>query len=213
MEQILARYHKRPRNTLEARSTVHVTENPQSDVNILKEEITTLRALCLRMQGKGLEGLNVKELQQLEHELNEGILSVKDKKERVLLEQMEKSRLQEQKALMENERLHKEVEELRRNCSNNDNDESHSSPAPPPVPVLPGLSQEQSKQLFQFLTNLTAPGEQKQGSNEAVVSAVQMAGIVRALNVVYSFYALNQETRILDSGASKHMSSNQANLA
>lgn len=30
--------------------------------------------------GKELEGLNYKELQQLEHQLNEGILSVKDRK-------------------------------------------------------------------------------------------------------------------------------------
>ena len=36
--------------------------------------------ICRRMQGKGLEGLNYKELQQLEHELHEGILSVRDRK-------------------------------------------------------------------------------------------------------------------------------------
>lgn len=32
------------------------------------------------MMGKELEGLSFKELQHLEHQLNEGILSVKDKK-------------------------------------------------------------------------------------------------------------------------------------
>lgn len=45
------------------------------------------------MMGKELDGLSFKELQHLEHLLSEGILSVKDKKEQVLVEQLEKSRM------------------------------------------------------------------------------------------------------------------------
>ncbi|GAB4843877.1 hypothetical protein Ancab_013841 [Ancistrocladus abbreviatus] len=112
MEQILTRYKRAP-NKLELATIEHIVENPQSELNAMKEEVAKLRALCMRMQGKGLDGLNFKELQNLEHQLSEGILSVKDKKEHVLLEQLERSRRQEQKVNLENEALRKQVEELR----------------------------------------------------------------------------------------------------
>ncbi|XWS43121.1 hypothetical protein CRYUN_Cryun16bG0074900 [Craigia yunnanensis] len=45
------------------------------DVNTLKEEYLSLHAAYTRLNGKELDGLSFKELQQLEHQLNEGILS------------------------------------------------------------------------------------------------------------------------------------------
>ncbi|KAM7479445.1 hypothetical protein LguiA_027658 [Lonicera macranthoides] len=48
-----------------------------------------------QMMGKEPKGLSFKELQHLEHQLNEGILSVKDKKE--------------QKVMLENETLCEQV--------------------------------------------------------------------------------------------------------
>ncbi|XP_040863162.1 agamous-like MADS-box protein AGL18 isoform X2 [Glycine max] len=65
-----------------------------------------------RMMGKELDGLSLKELQQLENQLSEGMQSVKDKKEQVLVEQLRKSRIQEQKAMLENEVLRKQLEEI-----------------------------------------------------------------------------------------------------
>ncbi|KAF7819044.1 agamous-like MADS-box protein AGL18 [Senna tora] len=65
-----------------------------------------------RMMGKELDGLKFKELQNLENQLSEGILSVKDKKEQVLVEQLRRSRLQEQQAMLENEALRKQIEEM-----------------------------------------------------------------------------------------------------
>eukprot|EP00261_Vitis_vinifera_P022261 XP_010653763.1 PREDICTED: MADS-box transcription factor 23 isoform X3 [Vitis vinifera] len=79
-----------------------VPQESQPEVASLKEEVAKLQKGYLRMMGKELDGLSFKELQHLEHLLSEGILSVKDKKE------------QEQRAMMENETLRKQVEELRR---------------------------------------------------------------------------------------------------
>jgi len=73
--------------------------------------------------------------------------------------------------------------------------------------LLPGLNQEQSKQLLQFLTNLTAGNEQKQSTKEATAYVAHMAGTIYALNVVHCFCSLDHETWILDNGASEHMSS------
>ncbi|XP_061341782.1 agamous-like MADS-box protein AGL18 [Gastrolobium bilobum] len=84
----------------------------QPDTNLLKDEITKLRSAYLRMLGKELDGLSLNELQHLENQLAEGILAVKDKKEQVLVEQLKRSRLQEQKAIMENEALRKQLEEI-----------------------------------------------------------------------------------------------------
>ncbi|KAL4378086.1 hypothetical protein GQ457_02G024230 [Hibiscus cannabinus] len=93
-------------------------ETQPIDVHTLKEEYLRLRAAYMRLNGKELEGLSFKELQQLEHQLNEGILSLKDHKEQLLLEQVKRSRLQEQKALVENESLRKQVAELQQTGSN-----------------------------------------------------------------------------------------------
>ncbi|KAL5995228.1 hypothetical protein ACLOJK_025286 [Asimina triloba] len=46
------------------------------------------------MMGKDLTSLSLDELQHLEHQLNEGLLSVKERKEQLWLEHLEKSRLQ-----------------------------------------------------------------------------------------------------------------------
>ncbi|XP_059669554.1 agamous-like MADS-box protein AGL18 [Cornus florida] len=114
MDQILGRYNKGP-EPLELPSVEHVAEHEsQPEVDALKAEVARLQRVHRRMMGKELEGLSLKELQHLENELNEGMLSVKDKKEQVLLEQLEKSRLQEQKVVLENEALREQIEELQR---------------------------------------------------------------------------------------------------
>ncbi|KAL9319196.1 hypothetical protein ACSQ67_015713 [Phaseolus vulgaris] len=84
----------------------------EPDTNLLKDEITKLRSAYLNMMGKELDGLSLKELQHLENQLSEGILAVKEKKEQVLVEQLRRSRIQEQKAVLENEVLRKQLEEI-----------------------------------------------------------------------------------------------------
>ncbi|XP_074274309.1 MADS-box transcription factor 23-like isoform X2 [Silene latifolia] len=119
MEQILDRYNKRDQKTQEVSTIEHVEhvaevmleQNPaQSDNLALKEEYTKLQTSYLRMRGQGLDYLSFEELTQLENQLFEGLKLVNCKKE--------------QKALTENEKLHKEVEELRqslRSCCSESN--------------------------------------------------------------------------------------------
>ncbi|XP_019056051.1 PREDICTED: MADS-box transcription factor 23-like isoform X2 [Nelumbo nucifera] len=94
MKRTLSRYNK----CLDCSETALVEygakKQQSKEVNILKDEIARLRMANRRMMGKELMGLSLKELQNLEHQLSEGILSVKDRKEQLLLEQLEKSRLQ-----------------------------------------------------------------------------------------------------------------------
>ncbi|XP_012086200.1 MADS-box transcription factor 23 isoform X2 [Jatropha curcas] len=119
MEQTLSRYSKGPDLMCpEHASDYPGTEQSQSEeVTALKDEVSKLRLTCLQMMGQQLDGLSFKELQQLEHQLTEGRISVKEKKEKVILEQLKKSRLQEQKAIQENETLRKQVEELKRSSA------------------------------------------------------------------------------------------------
>ena len=73
--------------------------------------------------------------------------------------------------------------------------------------MIPGLSQEQSKQLLQFISNLIGTINTK--SVDASASAAHMVGIHQVLNVVHSFCALSHDIWILDSGASERISSKQ----
>ncbi|CAK9147523.1 unnamed protein product [Ilex paraguariensis] len=50
------------------------------EVDILKEEIMELKSKQLQLLGKDFSGVGLKELQHLEHQLNEGLLSVKQRK-------------------------------------------------------------------------------------------------------------------------------------
>ncbi|KAL4607876.1 hypothetical protein ACB092_09G207100 [Castanea dentata] len=117
MEHTLSRYSRGLEMDYPQHSSDDLAvEQAQDDVNALKNELAKLRVAYLRMLGKDLEDLSLKELQILEDQMSEGILAVKDKKEEVLLEQLKKSKIQEQKALLENEALRKQLDEIRRTC-------------------------------------------------------------------------------------------------
>lgn len=117
MEQILSRYGKEP-DSSDLPLAEHVMEDEQKpayEIDAMNDEIAKLRTTYLRMMGKELEGLTYKELQHLEQQLTEGLLSVKDKKEQVLVEQLNRSKLQEKRAIEMNEALRKQIKELRQN--------------------------------------------------------------------------------------------------
>ncbi|KAL8116999.1 hypothetical protein AgCh_023252 [Apium graveolens] len=61
---------------------------------------------------KDLTGLGLKELQELEQQLNEGLLSIKDKKEQLLIEELDLSRKKEQEFIRENATLRRKIERL-----------------------------------------------------------------------------------------------------
>ncbi|KAL2897574.1 Agamous-like MADS-box protein AGL15 [Bienertia sinuspersici] len=96
MKRTLARYNY----ALETSKDV-VAGNPKleqiedvEEVNTLKDEIAKLQVKQTRLLGKDLSGLSMKELQQLERQLYESLLSVKAKKDQLLMEQLEHSRMQ-----------------------------------------------------------------------------------------------------------------------
>ncbi|KAF1899237.1 hypothetical protein Lal_00019361 [Lupinus albus] len=85
-------------------------------VGILKDEIEKLETEQLRLLGKDLTGLGIEEVKHLEHQLSEGLLAVRERKEELLMQQLEQSRIQEQRAMLENETLRRQasaVEEIR----------------------------------------------------------------------------------------------------
>ncbi|KAG7036597.1 Agamous-like MADS-box protein AGL15, partial [Cucurbita argyrosperma subsp. argyrosperma] len=73
---------------------LHLQKQEHEEVDNLRDEITTLQMKQLQLLGKDLTGLGFKELQNLEQQLNEGLLLVKEKKEQLLMEQLEQSRVQ-----------------------------------------------------------------------------------------------------------------------
>nr|UZF96625.1 AGL15 protein [Paeonia ostii] len=113
MKRTLTRYTK-CQNSSETAIVEYKAEKQDSmEAEILKDEITNLQMKQLRLLGKELTGLSLKDLQHLEQQLNEGLLSVKERKEQLLMEQLEQSRVQEKRAMLENETLRRQVEELR----------------------------------------------------------------------------------------------------
>ncbi|KAE8725165.1 Agamous-like MADS-box protein AGL18 [Hibiscus syriacus] len=123
MEHTLSRYNRGMED--DHHSQEHPSDEQQAekcqaiDVNAMKEEYLRLHTEYMQLNGKELDGLSLKELKHLENQLCEGISSVKHQKEQILLKQLKTSRLQEQKAILENEALRKQVEELREKKSSN----------------------------------------------------------------------------------------------
>ncbi|CAH9079469.1 unnamed protein product [Cuscuta epithymum] len=118
MEHVLAKYKQTPHPSEIApvdNESKAFKSDLQPEVSALRSELAKMHQLHRRMMGKDLAGLSFKELQHLEHQLAEGILSVKDMKEQVLFQQLENSRLQEEKIKLENQKLSEQIEELRRN--------------------------------------------------------------------------------------------------
>ncbi|XP_028060721.1 agamous-like MADS-box protein AGL15 isoform X1 [Camellia sinensis] len=118
MNRTLSRYNKCLDSSetalVEHEEEEHEEEKQEfEEVDILKDEIANLKVKQMQLLGKDLIGLSLKELHHLEEQLNEGLLSVKEKKEQLLMEQLEQSRVQEQRAMLENETLRRQVQELR----------------------------------------------------------------------------------------------------
>ncbi|KAK4776450.1 hypothetical protein SAY86_005138 [Trapa natans] len=112
MDHTLERYKKGAEAQVERSSNVCVMEQEprhQMELKSLKSEITRLRIEHARSMGRELDGLSFKELQKIECQLTEGLMSVKQKKEGFLLGEISRSRSKEQKAMLENETLRREV--------------------------------------------------------------------------------------------------------
>ncbi|XP_031398381.1 agamous-like MADS-box protein AGL15 isoform X4 [Punica granatum] len=115
MKQTLSRYSK----CMESSESTVVQYKPEilpekeeeREAEEVKEAISQLQLRQLRLLGKDLTGVGLKDLQILEQQINDGLSSVRERK--WLMEQLEKSRLQEQRAMLENETLRRQIEEFR----------------------------------------------------------------------------------------------------
>ncbi|VVA97318.1 unnamed protein product [Arabis nemorensis] len=120
MKKILSRYGNYKSSSSSSSSDASLIDCKAEDqegcctkVDLLKDEISKLQEKHLQLQGKGLNILSLKELQHLEKQLNDALISVRDRKEQLLTYQLEESRLKEQRAELENETLRRQVQELR----------------------------------------------------------------------------------------------------
>ncbi|KAL7083650.1 hypothetical protein ACP275_14G176300 [Erythranthe tilingii] len=119
MKNILARYKKGLELTKAPgvefkpvkRQKQEQTEPHEAD--FFRGEIEKLRIKQLQLLGKNLDGMGLQELSALEQQLNEGLICIKDRKEQVLLEQVEQYKVKEKRAEMENEILRRQIEEFR----------------------------------------------------------------------------------------------------
>ncbi|KAL3348414.1 hypothetical protein AABB24_021864 [Solanum stoloniferum] len=64
----------------QSQQQTHVLKQEQKEVNSLKDELAKLKTKQLRLLGKDLNGMGLNELRLLEHQLNEGLLAIKERK-------------------------------------------------------------------------------------------------------------------------------------
>ncbi|CAH8384052.1 unnamed protein product [Eruca vesicaria subsp. sativa] len=100
----------------------------------LRSELGRLQLAIERLKGKELEGMSFSDLISLENQLNDSLHSVKDRKTQILLNQVEKSRLQEKRALEENQLLRKQIDMLARGAL-----------GPKPLSEIPQFSSPQAE--------------------------------------------------------------------
>ncbi|KAF3557237.1 hypothetical protein F2Q69_00014896 [Brassica cretica] len=100
----------------------------------LRSELERLQLAIERLKGKELEGMGFSDLISLENQLNDSLHSVKDRKTQLLLNQVERSRLQEKRALEENQLLRKQIDMLARGSS-----------GPKPLSEIPQFSSPQAE--------------------------------------------------------------------
>nr|GEX02232.1 agamous-like MADS-box protein AGL15 [Tanacetum cinerariifolium] len=108
LQNIISRYE---RNSNSSYEPVPGAQEVDIEVEALKAEIAKLQKGQRLMMGKELEGLSYKELDNLERQLHNGMLAVKNRKDMALLEEIEQTKLREQRTMRENEALKKQITE------------------------------------------------------------------------------------------------------
>ncbi|PPS16743.1 hypothetical protein GOBAR_AA03841 [Gossypium barbadense] len=96
MKKTFSRYNKCLQGSIEMALLEHKAEKQVcKEADNLKDEVAKLQMKQLQLLGKNLTSVSLKELEVLEQQLSEGLSSVKEKKvEQLLMEQLERSRLQ-----------------------------------------------------------------------------------------------------------------------
>ncbi|CAI9764727.1 unnamed protein product [Fraxinus pennsylvanica] len=111
MKRTLSRYNE-CQGPPEVLTPAVKAEEPK-EVDLLKLEMAKLTSKHMHFLGKDLTGMSVQLLGAREQQLNEGLLSIKERKEKLLLQQLAQSKMLEKQATLKNEALLKQVEELK----------------------------------------------------------------------------------------------------
>ncbi|XP_050384983.1 agamous-like MADS-box protein AGL18 [Argentina anserina] len=80
MEHILSRYIKSKERAIRQHEAPSSTSDNSSAIRLLQEEIIALNLDCSRLTGMELDGMSLRELNELEKEIREGIESVGKRK-------------------------------------------------------------------------------------------------------------------------------------
>ncbi|KAJ0809963.1 putative transcription factor, K-box [Helianthus annuus] len=86
----------------------------QAELEHLRNEVTRLRNENSRLMGNNLGGASVQQLHQLEKQLTDGLVLIKEKKDAMLFEEIERSNRKERELAYENDVLRGEMENLKR---------------------------------------------------------------------------------------------------
>ncbi|KAJ9558231.1 hypothetical protein OSB04_012845 [Centaurea solstitialis] len=85
----------------------------QAELENLRNEVARLRSENARLMGNNLGGTSVQELHKLEQKLNDSLISIKDQKDAMLFEEIERANRKERELGYENEVLRGEIDKLR----------------------------------------------------------------------------------------------------
>lgn len=111
MRGILDRYN---RATESSTSQVQAEmRQEQAELELLRNEVTRLRNENARLMGNDLAGVSVQQLRHLEQQLSGGLVSIKEKKDAMLFEEIDRSHRKEQELDYENNVLRAEIEKLK----------------------------------------------------------------------------------------------------
>lgn len=90
-----------------------VNHSPQ-EIGHLKKQVDYLRATCKRLAGEDISTLSLKELQQLEQQLEVSLSRVRSQKDQLLLERIQVLNQEEKNLHNENRNLGKKISDLQR---------------------------------------------------------------------------------------------------
>ncbi|KAK4748941.1 hypothetical protein SAY87_015527 [Trapa incisa] len=85
----------------------------EKDADEVRGAISLLQRRQLMMLEEDFTGMSLEELQVLEQHITDRLSSIRERKEKWLMEEIERSRQQERQALLENETLRRQIEECR----------------------------------------------------------------------------------------------------
>nr|QWX93761.1 MADS-box protein 22 [Cunninghamia lanceolata] len=119
MKNILERYNKSPEGS-QSSLVEYDNDNQFHEVARLKHQVEQLQLSQKHMMGEQISNLSMKDLQQLEHQMEIGMSRIRARKDQTLLEridEIEMKRLEdiEIKQEQENRNLRKQLEEARKN--------------------------------------------------------------------------------------------------